>query len=388
MGEDRSTEIGCDCAKKRRVINPAAVTGNRSGTIYMPKLLGITQSGFCPASRFRFIQFIPYLEKAGWQVDHRPNKPDRQWKSPLQSRITRGVHYRLGRGLMRLNRARDLLQYNQFDVVYVGRDLASEGALFQSAFKHVMRRSVYDFDDAIFTGKKGEKIVRWLCQNAAWVTPGNEYLAQYARQFTDRITIIPTVVDTDGYVPRSYEQVPRNGTVRIGWSGSDQSIGPTLLPYLPMLENLQRQTDFELVVITNSRPNLPSSLRWKFIPWKKEDEANLHEKFDIGIMPLADDQFQKGKCALKLLQYMAAGLPTVASPVGANREVVQHQATGLLASNDGEWYAALKCLLQNAEVRAAMGREGRKRCVEAYSVKRWLPVMIETFEKVRSNQIR
>ncbi|MBA4147192.1 MAG: glycosyltransferase family 4 protein [Verrucomicrobia bacterium] len=353
----------------------------------MPKLLGITQSGFCPASRFRFIQFIPYLEQSGWQVDHRPNNPDRQWKSPLASRVGRAIHYRMGRGLMRINRARDLLQADQFDVIYVGRDLASEGPIFQSAFQHVMRKSVYDFDDAIFTGRKGEKIVRWLCQNAAWVTPGNEYLAQYARQYTDRITIIPTVVDTDGYVPKAYDQTKTKGTVRIGWSGSDQSIGPTLLPYLPMLENLQRQADFELVVITNTRPTtLPASLRWKFIPWKKEEEASLQEKFDIGIMPLADDPFQKGKCALKLLQYMAAGLPTVASPVGANREVVQHQVTGLLAGNDNEWYAALKCLLQNFELRAAMGIEGRKRCEEEYSVKRWLPVMLDTFEKVRSGQ--
>lgn len=353
----------------------------------MPKLLGITQSGYCPASRFRFIQFIPYLEKSGWQVDHRPNKPDRQWSSPLKMRLARGIHYRLGRGLMRVNRARDLMGVGRYDVIYVGRDLASEGRIFQSAFQHVMRKCVYDFDDAIFTGRKGEKIVRWLCQNAAWVTPGNEYLAEYARQFTDKITIIPTVVDTDYYVARKYDQAQDDKLLRIGWSGSDQSIGPTLLPYLPMLETLQRQSDFELVVITNTRPNLPSSLRWRFIPWKKEEEASLHNKFDIGIMPLADDRFQKGKCALKLLQYMAAGLPTVASPVGANCEVVQHQRTGLLAANDGEWYSALKCLLQNHSLRAAMGSEGRNRCEQAYSIKRWLPVMMETFEKVRCQNV-
>ena len=135
----------------------------------MPKLLGLTQSAFCPASRFRFIQFIPHLEKAGWQVEHRPNKPDRQWKSPFASRMIRGVHYRLGRGLMRLNRAADLLDAAPYDVIYIGRDLTSEGPIFQRTFRHLLQKSVYDLDDAIFVGKRGEKIVSWLCRHAGRV---------------------------------------------------------------------------------------------------------------------------------------------------------------------------------------------------------------------------
>lgn len=347
----------------------------------MAKLLGLTQSGFCPASRFRFIQFIPYLEKAGWQVDHRPNKPDRQWRSPMKSRWARAIHYRLGRGLMRINRASDLVEAAGYDLIFVGRDFASEGPLFQAAFRHVMHKCVYDLDDAIFTGRKGERIVRWLCQHAAWVTPGNEYIANYARQFTDRITIIPTVIDTDTYIPRQFgDECGR--PLRIGWSGSDQSIGPTLIPYLPMLQDLQRQLNFELVVITNTCPNLPTTMKWRFLPWKKHEEGLLSEKFDIGIMPLADDAFQKGKCALKLLQYMAAGLPTVASPVGANKEVIQHRSTGFLAADDAEWHAALRCLLLNPELRISMGMQGRQRCENEYSIKRWLPVMLKIFENV------
>ncbi|MDB6121290.1 MAG: hypothetical protein JWQ71_283 [Pedosphaera sp.] len=345
----------------------------------MPRLMGITQSGFDPASRFRFIQFLPYLKKAGWDVDHRPNRPDRQWKSPLHSRLARAIHYRTGRAFMRVNRVRDLIDSKDFDVVYVGRDIASEGVLFQKLFYPMVRKGVFDFDDALFVGRR-ERIVRWMCLNSYWVTPGNEYLAKYARQFTDRVTVIPTVIDTDSCTARSYEGAKFNGTLRIGWSGSDQSITPTLLPYLPMLEALQRQMNFELVVITNTEPKLPTtSLRWKFIPWKAEEEPLLQSKFDIGIMPLADNPFQKGKCALKLLQYMAAGLPTVASPVGVNSDVVLHGTTGLLAKTETEWHDALKGLLKNAELRASLGQEGRKRCEEEYSINRWLPVMLDIF---------
>ncbi|MDB6027436.1 MAG: hypothetical protein JWM68_3659 [Verrucomicrobiales bacterium] len=350
----------------------------------MPKLLGITQSGYDPASRFRFIQFIPYLEKNGWQVEHRPNRPDRQWSSPLRSRLARALHYRAGRVLMKANRIVDLISSASYDVAFVNRDFAAEGALFQKMFLPLMRKAIFDFDDALFVGGR-EKLVRWMCANAFWVTPGNEYLADYARQFTNRVTIIPTVIDTECCRSRDYSMpAGRKGPVRIGWSGSDQSIGTTLVPHLPMLEALQRQTDFELVVITNTEPKLPtSSLRWKFVPWKAEDEASLHTKFDIGIMPLVDDAFQKGKCALKLLQYMAAGLPTVASPVGVNQNVLLHQITGFAARTDNEWHEGLTCLLKNPELRAAMGQAGRERCQQHYSVRRWLPVLLNLFEKIR-----
>lgn len=346
----------------------------------MPNLLGFTQSAFDPASRFRFIQFIPYLEKAGWRVDHRPNRPDRQWQSPLKSRLARGIHYRSGRALMKLNRIFDSFVADDFDAIFVNRDFAAEGTLFQKIFSEVIRKSVFDFDDAIFIGRR-EKIVRWMCANAFWVTPGNEYLANYARQFTDRVTIVPTVIDTEICVSRRYEN-ESDIPLRIGWSGSDQSIGVTLFPHLEMLARLQQQIDFELVIITNTRPTLPVEMRWRFEKWREDDEKNLESKFDIGIMPLADDEFQKGKCALKLLQYMAAGLPTVASPVGVNKEVVREGVTGFCARTETDWHESLKCLLRNDALRASMGMAGRKRCEEQYSIRRWLPALLELFEKI------
>jgi glycosyltransferase involved in cell wall biosynthesis len=352
-----------------------------------PRLFGLTQSSFDPASRFRFIQFIPYFEKAGWKVDHRPNRPDRQWKSPSQSRLGQALSYRRARFVMRINRLKDLLDSRTSDVVFVNRDFAGEGPVFQKVFRPMVEKAVFDFDDAIFIGKR-EHNVRWMCKQAQWVTPGNEYLANYARKYTDRVTVIPTVIDTNSFQPRVYGQSASGyGPVRVGWSGSDQSIGATLVPNLRMLRELQKRVDFELVVISNSKPELPvSDLRWSFRSWRESDESQMGSFFDIGIMPLVDDAFQKGKCALKLLQYMAAGLPTVASPVGVNTDVVQPGITGLLASTDAEWHRSLEWLIKDAQAREAMGMEGRKRCQAEYSIHRWLPVLLGILETVRNEQ--
>jgi len=136
-------------------------------------------------------------------------------------------------------------------------------------------------------------------------------------------------------------------------------------------------------VITNTRPrlNVPG-LRWSFVPWRAEDEPHLSKQFDIGIMPLRDDAFQRGKCGLKLLQYMAAGLPTVASPVGVNESIVRHGTTGVHAKTEADWHDALSTLIRDHDLRATMGRAGRQRCEEEYSIRRWLPVLLDILGKV------
>jgi len=348
----------------------------------MRRIMGITQSAFDPASRFRFIQFIPHLRKCGWEVDHRPNRPDRQWTSPLRSRLGRALHYRAGRAAMTLNRVRDVLSSGQHDVVFSNRDLAGSGLLCEKLLKRIRPQFVYDFDDAIFVGRN-EPAVRWMCRQAGWVTPGNDYLADYARQHTGRVTVIPTVIDTDHYVARDPERPDAHGRVRVGWSGSDQSIQTTLGPHLRLLAALQAKVDFELVVITNTKPCLTvPNLRWSYLPWRADEEPFLEKCFDIGIMPLANDAFQKGKCGLKLLQYMAAGLPTVGSPVGVNRQIVQSGITGLLAETASDWHQALETLIQDGSKRRAFGCAGRRRCEQHYSIRRWLPVLLEIFQSV------
>jgi glycosyltransferase involved in cell wall biosynthesis len=344
-----------------------------------PRLLGMTTSAFDPASRFRFVQFIPHFEHAGWQVAFRPNRPDRQWSSSLPGRIPRGVHHRIGRGLMKWNRWRDVAGAGQFDSVFVNRDLAGRGTFFQQQLFRRNPRVVFDFDDAIFIGDN-EPAVRWMCERAAWVTPGNRYLAEFVGRYTDRCTIVPTVIDTEEY---RAVRAPGAAAPRVGWSGSDQSIQVTLFPFLPLLAEIQRSLDFELVVITNTRPKIETAgLRWSFLPWSADSEVSGLQSLDVGLMPLADDAFQKGKCGLKALQYMAVGRPVIASPVGVNAEIVEHERTGFHATADGEWAGALRALVASPEKRNTMGDAGRRRCEESYSVRRWFPVLDEILGRV------
>lgn len=352
----------------------------------MPSIMGITQSAFDPASRVRFIQFMPGLKEGGWEVVHRPNHPDRQWMSPLKPRILRGAHYRAGRLVMKANRWSDVRRAGEFDLVFVNRDLAGGGLFFERRLLENNPRVVFDFDDAIFIGKN-EYAVRWMCEHAAWVTPGNAYLAEFARKSSDHVTIIPTVVDTDRYAVRKYGAQEKGRKIRVGWSGSDRSVPPSLYPYLNMLVNLQRKLDFEFVVITNSRPRFPNpDLRFTFHEWNAEDEYNLESTMDIGLMPLVDEEFQRGKCGLKLLQYMAAAIPTVGSPVGVNKDIIAHGTTGFLATTEKEWEDALAELIQSASLRSSMGTAGRRVCVDQWSITRWLPELSAIFNRVRNGR--
>ena len=351
--------------------------------MFSGSLMGITQSAYDPASRVRFIQYIPYLEQAGWHVSHRPNRPDRQWRSPLHNWVARGLHYRAGRAVMKMHRLRDIADAAAFDVVFCNRDLAGNGVHLERRLCQRTRHIVYDFDDAIFTFPKTEPTVRWMCEHAAWVTPGNAYLAEYARQYNARVDVLPTVIDTDRYTPRSYDEPEPDAPVRVGWSGSDQSIRQTLFPYLKLLADAQALLRFELVIVSNTRPTLPiGRLHWRFHPWTAASEGELGAIMDIGIMPLQDDPFQRGKCGLKLLQYMAAALPTIASPVGVNAEIALDGCTGFLATAPDDWLAALEVLVTSARRRRQMGEAGRVRCEREYSLRRWLPVLLDIFDRV------
>ncbi|HEU4584767.1 MAG TPA: glycosyltransferase family 4 protein [Gemmatimonadaceae bacterium] len=348
------------------------------------ELMGITQSAFDPASRVRFIQYIPLLEEAGWRVSHRPNRPDRQWYSRLPNRVARGVHYRAGRAMMHVNRVRDVMDAGSYDAVFLNRDLMASELRYEQALLARNPRVVFDFDDAIFVGgRKGERHARWMCEHAAWVTPGNAYLAEWSRQWTDRVTIIPTVIDTDRYERKEWSDADFARPMRVGWTGSDNSIGVTLFPHLEMLARSQKELGFELVIISNTEPTLPvSGMKWRFHPWRAEEEGALGRMFDVGIMPLVDDAFQRGKCGFKLLQCMAAGLPTIGSPVGVNSEIVQEGCTGFLATTDDEWHEALRVLTETPELRASMGMAGWERCENDYSVHRWFPELLATLDRV------
>ena len=135
--------------------------------------------------------------------------------------------------------------------------------------------------------------------------------------------------------------------------------------------------------MTKPRPVLPaSSLRWDYVEWSEADETRIASYFDVGIMPLTDEEYQKGKCGCKILQYMAAGLPAVVSPVGINSKLVEHGERGFLADTEEEWFVALRTLMSDPILRQKFGSTGREFVEREYSLRGWLPVLLKLLERV------
>ena len=211
---------------------------------------------------------------------------------------------------------------------------------------------------------------------AAAVTAGNQVLAGYAKQHNSNTGLLPTVVDTLRYLPA---RAGRNAIFTVGWIGS-----PTTAVYLSELieplTDLAKEGAVRLVVIGGKAPAIPGVTVIE-LPWSEASEIELINSFDVGVMPLPDDDWARGKCAFKLIQYMACAVPVIASRVGANVDVVDAEC-GFLASNVQEWLAALRFLRDRQDRREKMGEAGRERIVQHYSLERNLPVLAEVIHKV------
>ncbi len=345
-----------------------------------PRLIAYAHERGGPASRFRVEQFLPLLERAGWTTSLRTQRPSRPWESPYRSDLVRSLHRRARLRMRQLRRLADVRAASAYDVVLLNRDLLGGQARYEDALFPRNPRVVFDFDDAIHLGAK-EAHVAGICARAAWVTAGNDQLADFARRHTDRVTVLPTVVDTDAYLVRRDHE--RSGApVRVGWLGSDRSIDETLVPHLALLGRLRDALGFELVIVSKPRPMLPPGIGpWRFVEWSPAVEARIADLFDVGIMPLVDDAFQRGKCGCKLLQYMAAGLPAVASPVGINARLLD-DARGLLATSEDEWRAALTTLVTDAARRRELGGAGRAFVEQRYALRTWFPVLEQILARV------
>jgi glycosyltransferase involved in cell wall biosynthesis len=331
--------------------------------------------GTTPSQRFRIEQWIPLLQEHGIQVRVLP------FADPLMTDLMQrpGHFFRKARlALPAAARQAHRVVFGRLgDVVLVHRAAALFGPpLLEWLLALRGRPLVFDFDDAIFLPHETEtnRRLAWLksprktgtiCRLSSHVVVGNAYLADYARRFNPRVSVVPSSIDTDRYRPRT--AVRGDGKVVVGWMGSSTS-----QTYLEMFAEMLREVaaipGVEIRVISNRRPDLPGiPVVWQ--PWSAKTEVEDIAAFDVGIMPMPDTEWARGKCALKALQYMAMGVATVASAVGANREVIEHGRDGLLASTDAEWVASLRMLTESAELRACLGRAGRETVETRYSMR-------------------
>jgi glycosyltransferase involved in cell wall biosynthesis len=232
------------------------------------------------------------------------------------------------------------------------------------------RASVFDFDDAFFLDLGGRRKLREIVAAVDQVIAGNRYLAEHAGA-PEKTTVIPTVVDTERF--RALPARDRRGReVILGWTGLRGNY-PQLMTALPGIAAALARTGARLLLISNAPPPAPLAALAEFVPWRQESELEDLARIDIGLMPLPDSPFARGKCAYKLIQYMALGRPGVASPVGANREVVTDGVDGFLPSGDRAWEATLVRLIDDPDLRARVGVAARARVEAAYSLEAVIP---------------
>ncbi len=238
---------------------------------------------------------------------------------------------------------------------------------------------VVDYDDAVFHGYDlhrsatirrllGRKLDR-LMASASLITAGNSYLAARAKAAgAQRVEIVPTVVNMTSYTRRPQPFLENAAT--IGWIGSPSTWTEYMAPMMPLLTQAAETAGARIAAVGAGRAATAHPLL-DTLPWTEHSEvARIHE-MDIGIMPLTDTPWARGKCGYKLIQYMACGIPVIASPVGVNSEIVEHGVNGFLASSDTEWAEALQILLRDPALRARMGEAGRGKVERYYSLQVW-----------------
>lgn len=333
------------------------------------------------SSRVRFSQYLPSLRRLA---------PDMHWQQHalLSTRYLRRKY--AGQSTLRetmvcyTRRAIDLASADLPNLWWVEKELWPYIPATLERALLTRRPFALDLDDAIFHNYDrhrlsvvrtlwGSKIDRLMAASAL-VTAGNTYLAERAHAAgAARVEIVPTVVDLERYPQPA--QTDRTETVDIVWIGTPATVG-YLRAIAQPLEQLARTRRIRLVVIGGGSVQIPG-VEVKSVPWSADTEAIEISRCHIGVMPLTDSPWERGKCGYKLIQYMACGLPVVASPVGVNREIVQPDRNGLLADGDAQWLEALVALVDDAAMRQRLGAEGRTRVVKDYSVQAVAPRLAE-----------
>jgi len=347
-----------------------------------------------PGQRFRLEQWEPLLSRSGVEITYAPFETE-ELKNVLYSS---GNVLQKMRGVLRNMKLRGghVRSATNFDLVYLFREAALLGpAWFERKLAKRRVPIIFDFDDAVFVAYKSPSngYLSYLkfpgktstsIRLSSHVMAGNEFLANYARQFNENVTIIPTTIDTEKYVVADR---PVNGRpVTIGWSGSHSTV-QHLDTVREHLRELSADEDFTLRVIGTPQYEL-DGVSVEAMNWNAATEIEDLQAIDIGIMPLPDDKWSKGKCGLKALQYMALGIPTICSPVGVNSTIIQDGENGFIASDKSEWIEKLKRLMHSPELRKQIGAAGRKTVEEKYSAVSQTPRVLQVFETVVENNKR
>lgn len=367
-----------------------------------PKILYFTKySRNAGSSRLRSFQYFPFLEEAGFKVEVSPLFGEHYLEHLYAGKSTKKEAFN---GY--LKRFLKIFSVKNDEVLIIEKELFPYFPAFAEQILKVLGvKYIVDYDDAVFHNYDlssntfiksilGNKIDT-VMKNAAVVVAGNSYLAERAKNAgANRIEIIPTVIDLDRYPLNTETENIRKDNIQsseksdhqnnstpkfvIGWIGTKSTFEKHLLPQKSWILKAQEieGVEFHIVGIT-ANENLGEKV--KYIPWTEASEVSEIQKFDVGIMPLEDSPWEKGKCSYKIIQYFACGIPAIASPIGMNREVVIPHENGFWASADEEWLTAIKTLKQSKELQNNLGLQGRSAVENTYSIqvtaKKWIGIL-------------
>ncbi len=330
--------------------------------------------GQAASQRFRVEQWLPVLEEQHIKYKLVPFWDAATWAILYQPGHTLQKVTGLASGFLR--RLLLLPTLRKYAYVFVHREATPLGPPWFEwlAAKVFREKLIYDFDDAIWLAnttsenrhvakyKQHQKVAR-ICQWSYKVSCGNHFLQKFASKYNPSALYLPTCIDTLTY----HNQLKQQHTPRvvIGWTGSHSTL-PYLQLLVPVLQKLEQLYDFDFLVIADTKPVLPlRSL--KFIPWQQHTEIADLLQINVGVMPLPDTEWAKGKCAFKALQYMALGIPAVVAAVGANTTAVPDGEAGYTCATPKQWFLRLEQLLLHPTLRAEMGENGQKWVNEHYA---------------------
>ncbi len=346
------------------------------------------------SNRYRVEQYLPFLRKDGIGYELHPFWAPAAFKILYKKGHYLKKFYFLISGT--ISRISDIFRINKYDIVFIHREAYPIGGLFFEAIvARLNKKIIFDFDDAIFLCAsshsnsfiekfKNSNKVAMIIKLSSHVISGNRYLADFALRYNHCVSVIPTPIDTEQYRP---EGVKSENKIIIGWIGSF-----TTSDFLNLLENtfinLSRRFSNVKFKIIGGKICLEKICNIENKEWSLQEEIKELRTFDIGIMPMPENDWTKGKCGFKAILYMSMGIPCVCSPIGINREIIADGENGFLAGNENEWFSRLSLLIEDKELRKRMGASARNTVEKYYSVQVNAPKFVEIIGKVYNQRKR
>ncbi|MGK7943685.1 MAG: glycosyltransferase family 4 protein [Microcystaceae cyanobacterium] len=363
----------------------------------MIKVAALTSGQNVPSTRFRVRQHINSLQELGIKVDEYFPQINKSEALPEWGRSIPQKYQKVARGYMTtakiLSRLPGLLGSWTHQVTWLQRELITGKFILEPLLKKPI---VFDVDDAIWTtyhlGEKTQKLytqrvlqsITSIAKQVDLIVTGNSYLAEWFADYNSEIRIIPTAIDTERFKPNPTHPNHTKQKFIIGWTGTSGNF-----PYLRAIEPYLKQfmtefSDSELLIMADQPPSftlLPSE-RVIYRPWSAEQEHLAVQEMTVGLMPLTDDEWTKGKCSFKMLQYMACGRPVIVSSVGMNKEVLNLGQLGIGIEKEVDWYDALRMFYKDRDLAQAYGKVGREVIEQHFSQSQVAQQLAQVFRKL------